>query len=81
MVMKAAKMSFLWRVSELSLRDRVRSLDIRGVQSRASLLEVFQACPTGKRPWGKTKNMLERKHISSGLEMSWDPPGGAGGFC
>ncbi|TWW77709.1 hypothetical protein D4764_12G0010990 [Takifugu flavidus] len=73
---QAAEMSFLQRVAGLSLRDKVRSSDIReglGVEplllhiERSQLgwlghlarmpsgrlpLEVFQTCPTGRRPRG-----------------------------
>ncbi|KAI3363185.1 hypothetical protein L3Q82_011554, partial [Scortum barcoo] len=43
--------------------------------------EVFQACPTGRRPQGKTQDTLER--LSAGLAEHWErlggPPGRAGG--
>jgi len=64
-------MSFLCRVAGLSLRDRVRRSDIRrelGVEplflhvGRSQLrwfgclpLEVFRACPTGRKPRGRPR--------------------------
>ncbi|KAI3377774.1 hypothetical protein L3Q82_008921 [Scortum barcoo] len=55
-------MSFLRRVAGRSLRDRVRSSVTFGRSSE----EVFQACPTGRRPQGKTQDTLERLCLSAG---------------
>ncbi|KAI3374480.1 hypothetical protein L3Q82_006305 [Scortum barcoo] len=41
--------------------------------------EVFQACPTGRRPSGKTQDTLERLCLSAGLGTPRGPPGRAGG--
>ncbi|KAI3375720.1 hypothetical protein L3Q82_003724 [Scortum barcoo] len=41
--------------------------------------EVFQACPTGRRPPGKTQDTLERLCLSAGLGTPRGPPGRAGG--
>ncbi|KAI3375158.1 hypothetical protein L3Q82_021682 [Scortum barcoo] len=41
--------------------------------------EVFQACPTGRRPPGKTQDTLERLCLSTGLGTPRGPPGRAGG--
>ncbi|XP_018538853.1 uncharacterized protein LOC108887791 [Lates calcarifer] len=89
---QAAEMSFLQRVSGLSLRDRVRSLDIQrelGVEplllrvERSQLrwfrhlvrmpprrlpLEIFQAHPTGKRPWGRPRTSW-RDYVSL---LAWE---------
>ncbi|TWW74373.1 hypothetical protein D4764_14G0003740 [Takifugu flavidus] len=85
-------MSFLRRVAGLSLRDRVRSSDIReglGVEplllhiERSQLgwlghlarmpsgrlpLEVFQTCPTGRRPRGRPRTRW-RDYIS---RLAWE---------
>ncbi|KAI3372636.1 hypothetical protein L3Q82_023109 [Scortum barcoo] len=37
--------------------------------------EVFQACPTGRRPPGKTQDTLERLCLSAGLGTPRGPPG------
>ncbi|KAI3362885.1 hypothetical protein L3Q82_001925 [Scortum barcoo] len=37
--------------------------------------EVFQACPTGRRPQGKTQDTLERLCLSAGLGTPRGPPG------
>jgi len=87
-----AEMSFLGRVAGLSLRDRVRSSDIRrelGVDpllprvERSQLrwsghlirmppgrlpLEVFRACPTGRRPRGRPRTRW-RDYIS---HLAWE---------
>ncbi|KAI3368673.1 hypothetical protein L3Q82_025405, partial [Scortum barcoo] len=36
--------------------------------------EVFQACPTGRRPSGKTQDTLERLCLSAGLGTPQSPP-------
>ncbi|KAK0152308.1 hypothetical protein N1851_006217 [Merluccius polli] len=83
-------MSFLYRVAGLSLRDRVRSSEIRrelGVEplllcvERSQLrwfghlirmppghlpLEVFRACPTGRRPRGRPRTRW-RDYICLGV--------------
>ncbi|KAI3366678.1 hypothetical protein L3Q82_009215 [Scortum barcoo] len=42
--------------------------------------EVFQACPTGRRPRGrKTQDTLEKLCLSAGLGTPRGPPGRAGG--
>ncbi|XP_058625585.1 uncharacterized protein LOC131536570 [Onychostoma macrolepis] len=41
--------------------------------------EVFRACPTGRRPPGKTQDTLEGLCLSACLAMPWGSPGGAGG--
>ncbi|KAI3372531.1 hypothetical protein L3Q82_023016 [Scortum barcoo] len=41
--------------------------------------EVFQACPTGRRPLGKTQDTLGRLCLSAGLGTPRGPPGRAGG--
>ena len=89
---QAAEMSFLRRVAGLSLRDRVRSSDIRErlrVEplllhvERSQLrwlghlvrmppgrlpLEVFRACPSGRRPRGRPRTRW-RDYIS---QLAWE---------
>ncbi|TWW67089.1 hypothetical protein D4764_02G0001300 [Takifugu flavidus] len=36
--------------------------------------EVFRACPSGRRPPGKTQDTLERLSLSTGLGTPGDPP-------
>ncbi|TWW54837.1 hypothetical protein D4764_0216900 [Takifugu flavidus] len=76
-------MSFLPRVAGLSLRDRVRSSDIReelGVEPLLLHIErkVFRTCPTGRRPRGRPRTKW-RDYIS---HLAWERlgfPGGADG--
>ncbi|TWW73181.1 hypothetical protein D4764_15G0005750 [Takifugu flavidus] len=65
---QAAEMSFLPREARLSVRDRVRSSDIReglGVEPLLLHIErkVFQTCPTGRRPRGRPRTKW-RDYIS-----------------
>ncbi|TWW73202.1 hypothetical protein D4764_15G0005960 [Takifugu flavidus] len=65
---QAAEMSFLPRVAGLSLRDRVRSSDIReglGVEPLLLHIEkkVFRTCLTGRRPRGRPRTKW-RDYIS-----------------
>jgi len=80
---QAAKMSFLRRVAGLSLRDRVRSSDIRrklGVELLLLRVERSQLRWFGHliRTPGQTQNPLEGLYISSCLGTPRDPPGGTG---
>ncbi|KAI3363409.1 hypothetical protein L3Q82_012024 [Scortum barcoo] len=79
---KLAEMSsFLRRVAGRSLRDRLRWLGhlFRMPPGRLPR-EVFQvACPTGRRPSGKTQDTLEKLCLSAGLGTPLGPPGRAGG--
>ncbi|TWW73214.1 hypothetical protein D4764_15G0006080 [Takifugu flavidus] len=66
-------MSFLPRVAGLSLRDRVRSSDIReelGVEPLLLHIErkVFRTCPTGRRPRGRPRTKW-RDYIS---HLAWE---------
>jgi len=76
-------MSFLHKVAGLSLRDRVRSSDIRRELRVEPLLpgaspERFSGhVRLGGDP-GKTQNPLEGLYISSGLGTPQDPSGGTG---
>jgi len=74
-------MSLLHRVAGLSLRDRVRSSDIRrelGVEPLLySELHLIRM-PPGRLPLGQTQKLLEGLYISSGLGTPPDPPGGTG---
>lgn len=47
----------------------------------ASPSEVFQACPSGRRPWGQTQNPLEGLHVPAGLGAPQGSQGGAGECC
>ncbi|TWW58244.1 hypothetical protein D4764_07G0009630 [Takifugu flavidus] len=94
-LIQAAELSFLRRVAGLSLRDKVRSSDIReglGVEplllhiersqsgwlghlarmpSGCLPLEVFQTCPTGRRPRGRARTRW-RDYIS---RLAWEQLG------
>ncbi len=83
-----AEISFLCRVAGLSLRDRVKSLDMwRELMIEPLLLhversqlrwfrhlnkmppgclpsEVFCACPTNRRPWGRPRTRFYILHLS-----------------
>ncbi|TWW54275.1 hypothetical protein D4764_0276250 [Takifugu flavidus] len=66
-------MSFHRRVAGLSLRDRVRSSDIReglGVEPLLLHIErrVFRTCPTGRRPRGRPRTR-GRDYIS---RLAWE---------
>ena len=89
---QAVEMNFLHRVAELSLRNRVRSSDIRE-RFRVELLhsekpfEVVQASgqdASWMSPWGGVSGMLiqedtlERISLSTSLGKSWCPHGGIG---
>ncbi|KAI3377113.1 hypothetical protein L3Q82_000313 [Scortum barcoo] len=41
--------------------------------------EVFQVCPIGRTPPGKTQDTLERQYLLAGLGMPRSPPGRVGG--
>jgi len=90
LLIQAAEMVFLHRVAGLSLRDRVRSSDIRREIGEEPLLlclsqlrwfghlirmppgclplEVFRACPTGRRPRGRPRTRW-RDYIS---HLAWE---------
>lgn len=40
------------------------------------LLQVFQACPTGRRPHSRPRSMLQGLYIPFCPGTSWDPLGG-----
>ena len=81
-------MSFLRRVSGLSLRDRVRSSDIQEelrvepllLHVQRSQLRWFNIWLGWRRPrGGPTQDTLEGLHLWVVLGTPRDPPGGAGG--
>lgn len=70
---KVAELSFLWRVSVLSLRDGMRSLVISNRLRAESLLLCIERNQPGwfrwwrlvGRPWRVNVSQLARKHLSS----------------
>ncbi|TWW62612.1 hypothetical protein D4764_04G0012590 [Takifugu flavidus] len=89
---RKAKLSIYW-VARLSLRDTVRSSDIReelGVEPLLLRIErsqlgwlghlarMLRTCPTGRRPHGRPRTRW-RDYISPGLGATGGLPGGADG--